>query len=89
MYQDWKQWARAVFAIGILWLVGELTQPWAIASYANFETPGWIQVTLLVLSAGMIFPKAKRFGTNEHNDSMQYGVGLLTFAVALAYTYAP
>ena len=89
MYQDWKQWARVAVSGLLLWLVWYLTQPWAIELYQKLFFPGWVQVSLLVISAGLIFPKAARFDCLHGNDALQLAMGLMVFGLAMAATFLP
>jgi hypothetical protein len=62
MYQDWKQWARLAYAGLNLFIVWELTKPWAIELYQQLVVPGWVQVSLFAISAGLVFPAFSCFG---------------------------
>jgi hypothetical protein len=89
MYQDWKQWARLAYACLLLFLVWKLTQPWAIESYQSFMFPGWIQVSLFAIGAGLMFPKSKRFNPIGDSDSYQFIAGLFVSSLAWAAAFLP
>jgi hypothetical protein len=90
MYQDWKQWARLVIVFLIMMLVWHQVQPWAIELYSRGIVPGWVQLSLMTISAGLIFPKARRFNYQENiSDVTQLAYGILLFSLGLAATFLP
>ncbi|UOG91561.1 MAG: hypothetical protein L3K52_15385 [Candidatus Thiothrix sulfatifontis] len=92
MYQDWKQWARAVYAILILLMVAWLIKPEQLIQFASWqeinnlgESIGFVQVVMFTVSAGLIFPKAKKFEEgfcNVGDDFWQFIIGMLLAGVA-------
>ncbi|QQZ30309.1 hypothetical protein HMY34_16955 [Thiothrix subterranea] len=85
MYQDWKQWARAVYAILILLMVGWLIKPEQLIHGAGWQEikelwwgTGFVQAVLFTVSAGLIFPKEKKLEENfldVGGDFWQFIVG--------------
>ncbi|MBO0611776.1 hypothetical protein [Thiothrix fructosivorans] len=89
MYQDWKQWGRAVFALLTLLLVSWLIDAKQLVQLANWqfmndlpEWLGWLQVSLFTIAAGLIFPKAKHF-EEWGSDWYQFMIGGFVWGIAL------
>ena len=89
MFQDWKQWGRAVFALLTLLMVSWLIDSKQLVQLANWqfmndlpEWLGWLQVSLFTIAAGLIFPKAARFEAHS-NDWVQFILGFYAWGIAL------
>ncbi|MBJ6609970.1 MAG: hypothetical protein JG718_06390 [Candidatus Thiothrix moscowensis] len=89
MYQDWKQWARLCYAMILLALVWWLIKPEQITQFANWQEAhnipdgvAFLQVSMFAISAGLIFPKARRFENSLTNDTRQFAAGLGLSALA-------
>ncbi|MDQ5769975.1 hypothetical protein [Thiothrix subterranea] len=89
MYQDWKQWGRAIFALLTLLLVSWLIDAKQLVQFANWqfmndlpEWLGWLQVSLFAIAAGLIFPKAKHF-EEWCSDWQQFIIGGFVWGIAL------
>jgi hypothetical protein len=89
MYQDWKQWARFAYSAFNLFIVWQLTQPWAISLYSEWETAGYIQVSLFVIAAGLVFPLKRRFEWDDDGDVFQLRVGVFVSWIAWAASFLP
>jgi hypothetical protein len=84
MYQDWKQWARLAYSCLLLGVVWALVQPDMMEAWAYWGmNAGLVQVSLFTISAGLLFPKARKLEPTG-NDGMQFAAGLLLSAVAWA-----
>jgi hypothetical protein len=89
MYLDLIQLARLLYSVFSLFIAWHLSQPWAISLYSKLEFPGWVQVSLFLISAGMLFPKNRRFDWNRDRDVMQVRRGLFMSGLALAASFLP
>lgn len=93
MYDDWKQWTRLVYSGVLLWVVGLLTQPWALRDFEKWGWElGWVQVSLFAIASGFMFPKATKLKPltvdgRLVNDSVQFVVGLFVSIVAWLITF--
>lgn len=84
MYSDWKQWARLAYACLLLVMVWVLIQPDLMELWENWgRAAGLVQVSLFTVSAGLIFPKARKLEPTG-NDAEQFIAGVLLSAVAWA-----
>lgn len=97
MYEDWRQWARLVFAIFLFALVWNLLQPDMIEQAFRWESyrqmgknAAMFQTILLVIAAGLMIPKAKRLEPlhirNRFDDSTQFALSLVF--VIIGFTIA-
>jgi hypothetical protein len=89
MYLDWMQWARLAYSAVNLFIAWHLTEPWAIELYSELEFPGWFQVSLFVISAGLVFPRTRRFDWEEEEDVTQTILGTFVSGLALAASFLP
>ena len=89
MYQDWKQWARVAYSAFNLFIVWRLTQPWVINFYSELEIPGYVQVSLFVIAAGLVFPTKRRFDWDDDGDVFQVRIGVFVSWLAWAASFLP
>ena len=78
MYKDWKQWVRLVYSvvvllIGLRSIVTDIMDDWIRWGRAA----GILQLSLLVLSAGLLIPKAERFSYELTSDTKQFIAGVV------------
>lgn len=97
VYQDWRQWARLIYAVFLLALVWNLIQPDMIQQALHWESQrgmgknaAMFNTIVLVIAAGLMIPKAKRLEPLDTdkplNDSMQFALGLV--ASIIGFTIA-
>lgn len=89
MYQDLKQWLRFYYSLISLYMVLQLTQPWAIALYQQLMIPGWVQVSQFAISAGLIFPTTKYFNWENRGDVLRLTAGIFISCLAWAASFLP
>lgn len=82
MYQDWRQWARLAYSCLLLGMVWALVQPDIMTLWESWgKGIGLLQVSMFTVSAGLIFPKARRLEENC-NDWVQFIFGMALSAMA-------
>ncbi len=86
MYQDGRQWVRLAYTGFLLFMVWVLVQPNAMKLWEQWGYwTGFIQVAFFAISAGLIFPKAKKLSPEQaDSDFWQFIAGLFLSGLAWA-----
>lgn len=90
MYQDWKQWARLAYSIFTLTIVWKSMSPELMPQWEEWgRAAGRFQLVALAISAGLIFPRAKRFSDDLplSNDAKSFMMGLALNLLGLSLIF--